>query len=347
VWIHGGGFLIGAGSTPVYEGQDLARRGDIVVVTINYRLGALGYVHLGGVCGEQFSGACNAGLRDQIAALEWVRDNIDRFGGDPGKVTVFGQSAGAMSVGALLGAPRARKLFHRAICQSGAAQHLVSQDRANQIAEVFLEKLGDPPRTPEALAEIPASRLLKAQGETNRELASLAQLMVFLPVVDGEVIPKPPLEAVERGAVADVPILVGTTLDEWKLFTPVDTGIPAIGERGLVERMAEVLPTAAPRAPTPASAVRSYRKAVKARGGDTSPFEIWSALPPGPATASRSLSRSRGSLRLRADQPSLLAPVHRPGSVGRASLPAHAVRLDQLCPHRRPEPRAPARMEAL
>jgi carboxylesterase type B len=111
VWIHGGGFLIGAGSTAVYEGQDLARRGDLVVVTINYRLGALGYAHLNGLWGEKFHDACNAGPRDQIAALEWVHANIDRFGGDPDNVTVFGQSAGAMSIGALLGAPRARRLF--------------------------------------------------------------------------------------------------------------------------------------------------------------------------------------------------------------------------------------------
>jgi para-nitrobenzyl esterase len=278
VWIHGGAFLIGAGSTAVYEGQDLARRGDIVVVTINYRLGALGYVHLNGICGEEFRDACNAGLRDQIAALQWVRDNIDRFGGDPANVTVFGQSAGAMSIGALLGAPRARKLFHRAICQSGAAHHVLSQEQANEIAEVFLARLDAPRRTSGALARLSAARLLKAQGATNRELANLERLMIFLPVVDGELIPEPPLDAVAGGAIADLPILIGTTLDEWKLFTPVDTGIPAIGERGLIERMAEILPTAAPRAPKAVAAIRSYRKAVRARGGDTSPFEVWSAF---------------------------------------------------------------------
>jgi para-nitrobenzyl esterase len=278
VWIHGGAFLIGAGSTPVYEGQDLARRGDLVLVTINYRLGALGYLHLNGIWGEEFHDACNAGLRDQIAALEWVRANIDRFGGDPGNVTVFGQSAGAMSIGALLGAPRARKLFHRAICQSGAAHHLLSQEQANQVAEVFLRELGGPPPTPDALARIPASRLIKAQGATHRELADRQRLMVFLPVVDGELIPEPPLTAVGSGAIADVPILLGTTLDEWKLFAPMDTGITGIGERGLVERIRDVLPGAAPRAPSPAEAIRRYRRAVRARGGDTSPFDVWSAF---------------------------------------------------------------------
>jgi len=275
VWIHGGAFLIGAGSTPVYEGQDLARRGDLVVVTLNYRLGALGFLHLNGIWGEDFHDACNAGIRDQIAALEWVRDNIDRFGGDPDNVTVFGQSAGAMSIGALLGAPRARKLFRRAICQSGAAHHLLTQEQADRVAEVFLRELGGPPPTPDALARIPASRLVKAQGATHRELADREQLMVFLPVVDGELIPEPPLDAVESGAIADLPILVGTTLDEWKLFTPMDAGITGIGERGLAERFGEILPAVAPRAPGPAAAIRRYRRAVQARGGDTSPFEVW------------------------------------------------------------------------
>jgi para-nitrobenzyl esterase len=278
VWIHGGGFLIGSGSAPVYEGQGLARRGDVVVVTFNYRLGALGFVHLNGVGNEDFRGASNAGLRDQIAALEWVRDNIERFGGDPGNVTVCGQSAGAMSIGALLGAPRARRLFHRAICQSGAAHNVLTQDQANEVAEVFLGELGGPPRTRDALGRLPVSRLLKAQGATNRRLASLEKLMVFLPAVDGDVIPEPPIEAIRRGDAADVPILVGTTLDEWKLFAALDSGIPALGERGLLQRFREILPRVASRAPDAVVAARQYRDAVRARGGQTSPFEIWNAF---------------------------------------------------------------------
>jgi para-nitrobenzyl esterase len=278
VWIHGGGFLIGSGSVALYEGYDLARRGDMVVVTINYRLGALGYLHLHGIGGDAFRGASNAGLRDQIAALEWVRDNIDRFGGDPGNVTICGQSAGAMSVGALLSAPRARALFHRAICQSSAAPSVLSQAEADQVAEFFLRRLGGPPLTPKALARLSTSQLLKAQGATNRELANLERLMVFLPAVDGDLIPEPPLQALKSGAASRVPILIGTTRDEWKLFSPVDSGILAFGERGLIDRIKEVLARAAPRAPKPSVAARHYREALRVRGGDTSPFEVWSAF---------------------------------------------------------------------
>jgi para-nitrobenzyl esterase len=278
VWIHGGGFLIGAGSTRIYEGQGLARRGDVVVVTFNYRLGVLGYVHLNGIGGEEFSDASNAGVRDQIAALEWIRDNIERFGGDPDNVTVCGQSAGAMSIGALLGAPRARKLFHRAICQSGAAHNVLTQDQANEVAEIFLGELGGPPRNRDALARVPVERVLKAQGAANRQLATLENIMVFLPAVDGDVIPEPPIEAIRRGAAADIPILVGTTLDEWKLFTPFDSGVPAMGEEALVERFRDVLPRVAARAPEAAAAAWQYREAVRARGGQTSPFEVWSAF---------------------------------------------------------------------
>jgi para-nitrobenzyl esterase len=278
VWIHGGGFLIGSGSSLLYEGHGLARRGDLVVVTFNYRLGALGFAHLNGVCGEEFRDASNAGVRDQIAAFEWVRDNIERFGGDPDNVTVCGQSAGAMSIGALLGAPNARKLFHRAICQSGAAHNVLTQDQANEITEIFLGELGGPPPNRNALARIPVARVLKAQGATNRRLSSLEKLMVFLPVVDGDVIPEPPIAAIRRGAAANVPILVGTTLDEWKLFAPLDSGVSSIGEQALLQRLRDVLPRVAPRAPEALVAVRQYREAVKARGGQTSPFEIWSAF---------------------------------------------------------------------
>ena len=278
VWIHGGGFLIGSGSTRIYDGHSLARRGDLVVVTINYRLGALGYLHLNEIGGEEFQHASNAGVRDQIAALEWIRDNIDRFGGDPNNVTVFGQSAGAMSIGALLGAPRARALIHRAILQSGATQNVLSQDQANRIAHAFLGELGGPPCHPNALARIPVLRLQKAQSAVTRKLANLETLMVFQPAVDGELIPEPPLDAIRRGAAAHIPLLVGTTLDEWKLFTALDSRLPRMPERAVIERFEHLLPRAFENPPAAPDAARQYREAVRARGGRTTPFEIWSAF---------------------------------------------------------------------
>ena len=141
VWIHGGAFVMGSGSTSLYSGARLARRGDVVVVTLNYRLGALGYLNLRALPGGE-AAPCNLGLRDQIAALEWVRENIEAFGGDPGNVTVFGESAGAMSVATVLGTPAAQGLFHRAIAQSGAADHVSSAAEAAAIGALFRKHWG-------------------------------------------------------------------------------------------------------------------------------------------------------------------------------------------------------------
>lgn len=278
VWIHGGGFLIGSGSTPIYDGERLARHGDLVVVTIHYRLGVLGYLHLGTLCGADLARSTNLGVRDQIAALEWVRDNIERFGGNPGNVTVFGQSAGAMSIGALLGAPRARALFHRAICQSGAAEHVIGASDARLTARVFIEALGGPPTTAEALGRIALDRILRAQTETVRRLAGWRNLMVLLPVVDGDVIPEPPIDAIRRGAARDIPLLVGTTLDEWKLFHLFQDGWFPLSESTLVSRLAEALGGELPGAPAPGIALRELREALGARSRHTGPADLWNAF---------------------------------------------------------------------
>lgn len=278
VWIHGGAFLVGSGSTPIYDGSVLARRGDMVVVTINYRLGALGYVHLDGVAGPEFAESANLGVRDQIAALEWVRDNIAQFGGDPNNVTVCGQSAGAMSIASLLGAPRARALFHRAILQSGAARNVISRETADEIGDRFLWELRDVGRNPEALGEVPVERILRAQGTINRELMNAVDLMVLLPCVDGRLITEHPLDAVGRGKTADIGMMIGTTLEEWKLFTPVESTITRLGQGQLVARFAELLPHVSTRAPEAELAAKRYREAVRARGGRTSPVEVWSSF---------------------------------------------------------------------
>jgi len=278
VWIHGGGFLVGSGATAVYNGQDLARRGNVVVVTINYRLGALGYAHLKNVLGAGFERSTNLGLRDQVAALEWVREHIERFGGDPGNVTVVGQSAGAMSIGALLGAPRARRLFHRAVLQSGAAQNVMEPEEAGFVARTFLGELGGPPPTPDALGRIPVSRILAAQRATMTQLSDWnRRLMIFQPVVDGDVIPQQPMAAVERGETAHIPMLLGTTLDEWKLFRVVDPGVRRLHNRDLVARFHSVLMNHRG-APDPEQAVEDFRAAVEARGGSGSPTDLWSAF---------------------------------------------------------------------
>jgi para-nitrobenzyl esterase len=217
VWIHGGGFTTGSGSIPWYHGTRLAERHDVVVVSINYRLGALGFTHLAGL-GDAYAGSGNCGILDQVAALEWVRDNIAAFGGDPGNVTIFGESAGGMSVGTLLGTPAAQGLFHRAIAQSGAAQACATEARAAERAEQLASRFGGLG----GLLEAPADELLAAQAEVaaaTRFAPGSDSLLPFSPVVDGVVLPEPPHDAVAAGSAAAVDVIAGTNADEFTLFT--------------------------------------------------------------------------------------------------------------------------------
>ena len=219
VWIHGGGFRSGQGAVPWYNGTSFAQRGDIVTVSMNYRLGALGFAHLEEIGGADYAGSGLNGIRDQIAALEWVRDNIAAFGGDPQRVTVAGESAGGMSVGVLLGCPAAVGLFRGAIPQSGAAHNLLTRDQGLDLARRFAAALGA--GTIDDLLAAPVERLLAAQvtleRDTRRSDSSLAG-MAFQPVVDGEVLPQPPIDAVRAGLANGVRTLVGTNRDETTLF---------------------------------------------------------------------------------------------------------------------------------
>ena len=210
VWIHGGGFTGGSGSQALYEGGPLCTRGDVVLVSVNYRLGALGYLTVPGA-------DPNLGQLDQIAALRWVRDNIERFGGDPGNVTIFGESAGGMAVATLLGMPGAAGLFHRAIPQSGAAHHVHSAESAARVAERFCGELGLPGADAEKLRQLPVERILEAQAKALVALQREPGL-AFAPVVDPNSLPQHPLEAVRAGASGEIPLLVGTNRDESKLF---------------------------------------------------------------------------------------------------------------------------------
>jgi para-nitrobenzyl esterase len=272
VWIHGGAFIGGSGATPWYDGRSFATRGDVVVVTVNYRLGALGFLHLDDIGGEAYGGSGNLGILDQVAALEWVRDNIEAFGGDPGNVTAFGESAGAMSVGTLLGLPLAKGLFVKAIPQSGAAHNTRLADAATDVARQFLDALGLP-ATADGVAtmqELPLDALLSAQATLSMQLAATGGLP-FAPVVDGVILPERPIDAIGGGSAADVRVLIGTTRDEMKLFGMMDPSLSDISEEKLVRRAAAFIGGDAERA---AHIIDTYRAA---RPG-LSPADLWSAL---------------------------------------------------------------------
>ncbi len=238
VWVHGGAFVNGSGAVPQYDGTAFARDG-VVLVTFNYRLGADGFLHF------DDEGPANRGLLDQVAALEWVRDNIAAFGGDPGQVTVAGESAGAMSVTSLLSMPRAAGLFARAVAQSGAGHHALSSGTARRVAGYLAERLGVP-LSRAALAAVPVPDLVAAQQALSQEAATAPNparwgeitlnAMVFEPVVDGDVLPSLPITAVAAGAGADVDLLVGTNTDEHALFL-VPNGFVDLVDEGLL-RMA-------------------------------------------------------------------------------------------------------------
>ncbi|HYC22912.1 MAG TPA: carboxylesterase/lipase family protein [Candidatus Bathyarchaeia archaeon] len=285
VWIHGGAFVIGSSSQTMYDGATLARRGDVVVVSVNYRLGAFGFLHLGDLAGAAGRASAelpsNLGILDQIAALEWVRAEIARFGGDPENVTVFGESAGAISVATLLGTPRARGLFRRAILQSGSANVVTSRESAGEVARALLGELGLPADESAVarLRGLPAADVVAAQQRV--VLAGWSQMngTPFQPVVDGEVLPVSTFASLAEGQARDVEILAGTTLDEWKLFVLIDPAFAKLDEAGLVRRCERSLPGAGRDGTSRGRrAIEVYRRARAQRGADTSPREIWCAL---------------------------------------------------------------------
>ena len=264
VWIHGGAFVWGAGDTPWYDGTKFARHGDVVVVTINYRLNAFGYLHLADLFGERFAGSGNAGVLDQIAALHWVRECISAFGGDPDRVTVFGESAGAASVATLLGTPSARGLFRGAIPQSGAASWVASRERATDIARGVVSRLGVGDDA-DALLAVPTDAILGALPAFREDGAAS---LPFEPVVDGTVLAEPPLAAIASGNAAGVRLLTGTNADEMTLFTVADPAIAALDDDAVRARMRNAFGDAG------VQVFESYR----ARRPDVTPAELWTQL---------------------------------------------------------------------
>jgi carboxylesterase 2/para-nitrobenzyl esterase len=235
IWIAGGMFEYhGTGASPWYDGSAFARDG-VILVSINYRVGAEGFLYLG-------DGIANLGLLDQLAALTWVQDNIGAFGGDPDKVTIFGESAGGLSVGTLLSMPRSAGLFRRAIIESGGGHHVTSAATAERIGRRLADKLGVAPQR-EAIAALPIARLIAAQDELRGELMTdpdpqfWAEVMLtglpWEPVADGDVVPARPIDRIAAGAGAEIDLMAGSNIEEWRLFLVPGGAIDAIPNEAL------------------------------------------------------------------------------------------------------------------
>jgi para-nitrobenzyl esterase len=211
VWIHGGGYTYGSGSSLGYDGGNLARAGDVTVVCINHRLNLFGHLYLG-VAGSDFIDSGNVGLLDIVASLEWVRDNIARFGGDPANVTIFGQSGGGGKVSTLLAMPSAKGLFHKAIVESGSTLKQGTKEEAEKSTEAFVAKLGLKPSQARELQQMPVAKLLAAMGG--------GAGMRLAPVVDGHSLPRDPFDPTAPDVSAGVPMIIGTAETEGSYFAP-------------------------------------------------------------------------------------------------------------------------------
>jgi para-nitrobenzyl esterase len=222
VWYHGGGFGFGSSNMARLDGSNLAALYDVVVVTVNQRLNILGHLHLADLGGEAFAQSGNAGTLDMVAALQWVKENAQRFGGDAGNVTIFGQSGGGGKVSTLLATPAARGLFHRAIVMSGAAVRLTTRERAGQLAEAVLKHLGLARTQLGELQTMPFAQLIAAIGPAKKMVGVPAQPLLdrydFGPVVDGKVLPGQPFDPAATEFSADIPVLVGNVKDEMAIY---------------------------------------------------------------------------------------------------------------------------------
>ena len=216
VWMHGGGFFMGSGNA--HPGHTLARTQDVVSVNITHRLGVFGYLHLSELAGEKYASSGNAGMLDLVAALEWVRDNIAVFGGDPEKVMIFGVSGGGEKVSALLAMPAAKGLFHRAVIESGALQRTKTSEEATRPARELLHVLGISQKNINALHEIHASSIYQAWFKIKPTKGWVGEVNHFDPVVDGNVLPMQPFDRVAAPSASNVPLIIGTTKDELNLL---------------------------------------------------------------------------------------------------------------------------------
>lgn len=246
VWLHGGAFAYGSGNRRVTEGANLARRGDVVVVSVNHRLNIFGFLHLADAGGPRYAHSGNAGMLDLVAALVWVRDNIAGFGGDPANVTIFGESGGGGKVSVLLAMPAAQGLFHRAVIQSGAAIRVSTRERAAALADAVLGQFDLAPGQCDRLQTVPVERLLAAIAPASRAVGptqwKLLDRYDFGPVVDGDDLPAQPFDPAATPISDTIPLLIGGTRQESAFFLADDDEVwhGRVTEASLRRRVAAI-----------------------------------------------------------------------------------------------------------
>ncbi len=252
-WCHGGGFVSGSGSSPGTDGANLARRGDVVVVSINHRLNVLGFTYLAEFGGSDFASSGDAGMLDIVHALRWVRNNIQQFGGDPNTVMIFGQSGGGRKVGTLLAMPPAKGLFHRAVIESGPTIQLVEREQAIRVAEMLLAKLNVPKSQVRDLQKMPVERIMSAYFAVVKDMAGQDQMTQgFSPTVDGSAVPHHPFHPAASPISADVPLMLGHTRTEMTLLS--DEASFSLDEAGMRSRLQTLA------GPNSETLIEAYRK---------------------------------------------------------------------------------------
>jgi para-nitrobenzyl esterase len=273
-WIHGGAFIIGAGSETFLDSGVLPKRGDIVLVSINYRLGAPGFLNLNEITSGRIPSTGNEGILDQVAALEWVQENISAFGGNPDNVTIFGFSAGGMSVGTLLALPTAKGTFHKAMNRSGAANVVSTLESAVDVAARYLEIYGLSGNDIDGIRNLTTQQLLDGQqklGERLREQENRAT--PFQPVVDGTVLPELPLTAIRNGSARNITHMAGNSRDELKSTYGMNPAMKELDEPGIIERLnANLPPDIVP------GLVQAYRESLKRENPSATPLEVFGSI---------------------------------------------------------------------
>ena len=270
VWLHGGGFSTGSGSSPTYDGVNLCTAGDVVVVTINHRLNIFGSAYLAELAGDDFAASGCIGMLDVVAALEWVHDNIAAFGGDPGRVTVFGESGGGRKVSVLMAMPAAKGLFHRAIIQSGAVLRVRTPPDATREAELLLAALGLRANQARDLQQVPIGRLFAAFTEVSGDFEPEEHVVGMTgstPVLDGLAIPVHPFDPTAAETSRDVPVIVGYNRTEETLWWRGRTMPLDLTDDGLAERIEARLGSAS----DASRVVAAYRDAY----ADARPWDLY------------------------------------------------------------------------